>query len=51
MVNILWTILVIVLIVWVLGLVLRIGGNLIHLLLIIAAAILIYNLITGRSRV
>lgn len=51
MASVLWAILVIVLIVWVLGLVLRIGGNLIHLLLIVAAAVLIYNLITGRSRV
>ena len=51
MVSILWAILVIVLVVWVLGLVLRIGGGLIHLLLIVAAAILIYNLVTGRSRV
>ncbi len=49
--SILWTILVIVLIVWVLGLLFRIGGSLIHLLLIVAAAILIYNLITGRNTV
>ena len=49
--SILWTVLVIVLIVWVLGLLFRIGGSLIHLLLIVAAAILIYNLITGRNTV
>ena len=51
MVSILWAILVIVLVVWVLGLILQIGDGLIHLLLIVAAAILIYNLITGPSRV
>jgi hypothetical protein len=51
MVSILWAILVIVLIVWLLGLVLNFAGSFIHLLLIVAAAILIYNLITGRNRV
>jgi hypothetical protein len=47
--SILWAIFVIVLIVWVIGLVARIGGSLIHLLLIVAAAVLIYNLTVGRS--
>lgn len=48
MVAILWAILAIVLIVWVVGLLADIAGNLIHLLLLIALAILVYNLITGR---
>ena len=48
MVGILWTILVIVLVVWFIGLLADIAGNLIHLLLIVALAILIYNLITSR---
>lgn len=42
--DILWAILVIVLIVWVLGLVFRVAGRFIHILLIVAAAILIYKL-------
>lgn len=49
-VSILWAILIIVLVVWVQGLILDIGGGLIHLLLIVAAAILVYNLFIGRSR-
>lgn len=51
MVGLLWTILAIVVVVWLFGLLLDIGGSLIHLLLIVAAALLIYNLITGRRAV
>ncbi|HEV2127085.1 MAG TPA: lmo0937 family membrane protein [Thermomicrobiales bacterium] len=51
MLGILWTILVIAVVVWLLGLLLDIGGSLIHVLLIIAAVILIYNMITGRRAV
>jgi predicted membrane metal-binding protein len=47
-VGILWIILVIVVVVWLGGLLLDVAGNLIHLLLIVALAILIYNLVTGR---
>jgi hypothetical protein len=51
MLGILWTVLVIIVAVWLLGLLLDIGGSLIHLLLIVALIILIYNLITGRRGV
>ena len=44
----LWTIFVILVILWLLGFSLNIGGGLIHLLLVIAVIVLIYNLITGR---
>jgi hypothetical protein len=45
----LWTIFVIVLILWLLGLVSGYAlGGLIHLLLVIAVVILILNLLTGR---
>jgi hypothetical protein len=44
----LWTIFVILLILWLLGFTLHIGGGLIHILLVIAVVVLIYNLITGR---
>lgn len=49
--NILWVILAIVLAVWLIGLLVGTVGNIIHLLLIVAAAILIYNVITGRRSV
>lgn len=51
MVGILWAILVIILVVWLIGLLADIAGGLIHLLLIVALAILIYNLLTGRRAV
>jgi hypothetical protein len=50
-VAILWLILAIVLAVWLVGLLTRTAGSLIHALLIVALAILIYNLVTGRRAV
>jgi hypothetical protein len=44
----LWTILVILVILWLLGFALKIGGGLIHLVLVIAVILLIVQLITGR---
>jgi hypothetical protein len=44
----LWTIFVVLLILWLLGFTLHVGGGLIHLILVIAVIVLIYNLITGR---
>ncbi|MGB6194022.1 MAG: lmo0937 family membrane protein [Terracidiphilus sp.] len=47
----LWTIFVLVLILWILGFSFHVAGSLIHLLLVVALAILIFNLVTGRRRV
>jgi hypothetical protein len=47
----LWTIFVILLIMWLLGFSLHVGGALIHLLLVIAVVVLIFNLVTGSRRV
>jgi len=44
----LWTIFVIILVLWLLGLVGHFGGGLIHLLLVVAAIVLILQLVTGR---
>ena len=44
----LWTIIVILFILWLLGFSFHIGGGLIHLLLVIAVIVLIFNLISGR---
>ena len=43
-----WTIFVILVVLWLLGFTLHIGGGLIHLLLLIALVVLVYNLVTGR---
>ena len=48
----LWTIAVILLILWLLGaFVFPVGGGLIHILLVIAVIVVIYRLITGRPAV
>lgn len=45
----LWGLIVILVVLWLLGfLVVPIGGALIHLLLVIAVIVLLYQLITGR---
>jgi hypothetical protein len=44
----LWTIIVILFILWLLGFSLHIGGGLIHLVLVLAVIVLIFNLLTGR---
>lgn len=47
--NMLWTIFVILLIMWLLGFSFHVAGGLIHLLLVIAVIVLIVNLLSGRS--
>ena len=47
----LWTIIVILLVLWLLGLVAHIGGGLIHILLVVALVIFVINLLTGRRTV
>jgi hypothetical protein len=47
-VGILWAILVIILVIWLIGLLADVAGSLVHILLVVALAILIYNLLTGR---
>lgn len=44
----LWTIVVVLVVLWLLGFTLNIGGGLIHTLLVIALVVFIYNLVTGR---
>ena len=44
----LWTIIVILVILWLLGFALEIAGGLIHVLLVIALVVLVYQLLTGR---
>jgi hypothetical protein len=51
MAGLLWTVLVVLVVLWLIGFVAGIGGGLIHLLLVIAVIILVVNLLTGRSAV
>ena len=48
----LWTIAVILIILWLLGgFVVNVGGSLIHILLVIAIIVILYRVITGRKPV
>jgi hypothetical protein len=44
----LWTIFVILLVLWLLGFTIHVGGGLIHLLLVVAIVVLIIQLLQGR---
>ena len=46
----LWTIFIVILVLWLLGFTFHIAGGLIHLLLVVAVVVLIFNLLAGRSR-
>jgi len=51
MAGILWTIIVILFIFWLLGFLVWHVGGIIHLLLVVAVIVLLFNLFTGRSTV
>ncbi|MDB5178248.1 MAG: family rane protein [Patescibacteria group bacterium] len=44
----LYTIIGVLLVLWLIGLIGKIGGGLVHILLVIALIMFIYNMITGR---
>ena len=46
--SLLWLIIIILIILWLGGFALHIGGGLIHILIVIALILLIYRLATGR---
>jgi Family of unknown function (DUF5670) len=51
MVGILWAVVVVLVVLWLLGfLVVHVGGALIHILLVIAVIVLLYNLFVGMRR-
>jgi len=47
----LWTIFVVLLVLWLLGFSFHIAGSLIHLLLVVALIILVINLVSGRRSI
>lgn len=50
MAGLLWTIIVILVVIWLVGfLLVHVGGSLIHLILVIAVILLIINLLSGRG--
>jgi hypothetical protein len=47
----LWTVVVLLLILWLLGFSFHVAGGLIHILLVIALAVMVINLVSGRRAV
>jgi hypothetical protein len=48
MMHMLWTLIVVLLVLWALGMVTSVGGSLIHLLLAIALIVFIIRMVSGR---
>jgi len=46
--NLIWTVVVVLIVLWLLGFSIQIGGSLIHLLLVLALIGIVYNLFVGR---
>jgi hypothetical protein len=46
--GLLWALLAIILVIWLIGFLADIAGGLIHILLVVALVVLIWNLVTGR---
>ena len=51
MAGLLWTIIVVLFVLWLVGFAMHVAGGLIHILLVVAAVLLILNLLTGRRTV
>jgi Family of unknown function (DUF5670) len=49
MLNLIWTGVGVLIILWLLGVSVNIGGGLIHLLLVLALIGIVYNIFTGRT--
>jgi hypothetical protein len=49
--NMLWTLIVLLLLFWILGLAFNVAGGIIHVLLVIAVVLFLVNLISGRRTV
>jgi len=48
MASLIWTVVVVLFVLWLLGFAIHFGGGLIHLLLVLAVIGIIYNLLVGR---
>ena len=49
MVDLFWTVAIILVVLWLFGFIGGFGGELIHLLLIVAVIVVLYRLFTGRD--
>ncbi len=46
--NLLWLVIVALVVFWVLGFAFKIGGGLIHIILVVAVIVFVFQLLTGR---
>jgi len=49
MAGLLWTIIVVLFVLWLLGFTMHFAGGLIHIVLLVAVVLLVINLLTGRG--
>ena len=49
MASLIWGVIVVLFVLWVLGFAVHIGGGLIHILLVIALVLIVFNVLTGRG--
>ena len=49
--GLIWTLIVILFVLWLIGFAAHIGGSLIHILLVLAIIVFVFNLLTGRRAV
>ena len=47
----LWTVVVVLLILWLLGFTMNVAGGIIHVLLVIALVIIVFRLLSGRKAI
>ncbi len=47
LVSILWAVVVVLVVLWLLGFIFHVGGALIHILIVVAVIVLLYNLFMG----
>jgi hypothetical protein len=50
--GLIWAVIVVLFVLWALGMAFSIGGGLIHILLVVAAVLIVFNLVTrGRAAI
>jgi Family of unknown function (DUF5670) len=47
--NLLWGLVVLLVVLWLLGFTMHVGGGLVHLLLVVALIVVVVRLVTGRT--
>ena len=47
--GIIWTLVALLVVLWIIGFAVHVGGSLIHILLVLAVIVALINLFTGRS--